>query len=149
MANYNNTKRQQTTPQRSSRPRKSKEEMEAERVRILECQRISLDILNLIAYHLENFLNDSKQYKLNMTTLLQYLVGDKHYTPEQTKIISQHNYLFLDLANAKKNSSISQDRITLRVNYIEERLKTAYRKELHDRIDELMETHNILFYTGE
>ena len=80
-----------------------------------------------------------------MKEVLSYLNNDKGYSVDDTKVVSQMNYIMMDLANARKNKNVSGDRLNIRVMYIQERFKTSFKKELHDRIVKIIETYNTLF----
>lgn len=123
--------------------RKSEKDFEAIREAQIAHQSKSLDIIEDVAAYLNTFLQKGDSYKVIMRDILIRL--NEKYTIEETKIVSQHNYLMMDLANARKNRSMTNDRINIRIMYIQERFKTSYRPELHDRISAIIEKYNTLF----
>jgi hypothetical protein len=70
-------------------------------------------------------------------------LNNNGFNQADTKAISQINYILIDLANAQRNKYITPDRVDIRVNYIKERLITSYRRELHDRINEIFNNHSL------
>ena len=122
---------------------------------ILEKQNKNLDMIEAAAEYLNNMianteLSDANTLaKITMKEILNYLINDKGFAQEDTKTVSQFNYILMDLANAQRSGYISRNRIKIRILYIQERLKTSFKKELHTRIDKIMETYYHLFYWNE
>lgn len=122
---------------------------------IIEKQNKSLDMIEAVAEFLNSAvanteLADSNTIqKLTMKEILTYLVNDKGFAQDDTKTVSQYNYLMMDLANAQRSGYISGNRINIRILYIQERLKTSFKKELHSRVDKIMETYANLFMWNE
>lgn len=124
----------------------------------LKQQTHNLDILNDIANYLDDVIKANPEVvmidgkiidtKVKMSDVIEYL-SSKNYSIEDTKVISQMNYIMVELANARMNHLISGDRVNIRVLYLEERLKTSYKKELHGKIDQIIKTHQNLFYWDE
>lgn len=149
---YNNSKSQNNNGRNyNNKPYKSKEEYQAEKARQIEMQTKSIDIIA----HTAEFLNecitadsgDGYKHKITMKQILAYLNDTYHFEPEDTRVVSQFNYLLMELANARRNRNISGDRLNIRVMYIEERLKTSFKKELHQTItDKIIKANGSLFY---
>lgn len=129
--------------------RKSKEEYEAEKAKQIALQSVSLNIIDDSAKFMNDFLKNGTGYKITMREILSYLNDTCGYDIDQTKVISQFNYLMMDLANARKNTHISGDRLNIRVLYIEERMKTSFKKELHDRAREIVKKYDTLFHWND
>ena len=131
----------------------SQEEFEAKKAEYIAIQKHNLEMIAITAEFLNDFLtiepNSRGKYKVSMPDVLNNL-EEKGFDKKETKAISQFNYLMLDLANAYANKYISNDRVNIRVVYIEERLKTSFKKELHDFIvQEIINKYNVLFYWHE
>lgn len=141
MANDYNTKRKNFN-------RKSKEELEADQEVYLARQRQNLKVLEDISAFLDNFLKTSTFYRVNMKEILTHL-SDNGYNAEDTKAVSQLNYLLMDLTNARKNRNIDEHRLDIRVVYIKERFQTYFKSEFHERIDKMFATYNTLFALSE
>ena len=124
--------------------KKTKEEYEANQAAYIDRQKKNLVMIEEISSYLNDFLS-TKSYKVTMKEILSYLNNEKNHSVDETKIVSQLNYLLMDLANARKNKNITGHRINIRIMYIEERLKTAYKQELHEIIDKIMSTYKELF----
>lgn len=97
-----------------------------------------------VAEYLDNLLKNKSDSRVRVRDLIDYL-QTKGYNTDETKDISQTNYIMVELANAQKNDRISGDRTNIRVLYLEERLKTSYMKELHERVDSIIKTYDSLF----
>lgn len=125
--------------------RKSKEEYEAEKAEKLARQGKNLDMIEAIASYLNTAIGSAEVTHITMRDVLTDLCENKGYAQDDTKAISQFSYIMVELANARKNDRISGDRKNIRVMYIEERLKTSFKRELHERIANLIKTYNVLF----
>ena len=118
---------------------------------IIAKQNANLDMIEAVAEYLDNDIantdisNTSNIQKITMKEILNYLVNDKGFAQDDTKTVSQFNYIMMDLANAQRSGYVSGDRINIRILYIQERLKTSFKKELHNRIDNIMESYRHLF----
>lgn len=118
---------------------------------IIAKQNANLDMIEAVAEYLDNDIantdisNNSNIQKITMKEILNYLVNDKGFAQDDTKTVSQFNYIMMDLANAQRSGYVSGDRINIRILYIQERLKTSFKKELHNRIDSIMENYRHLF----
>lgn len=141
MANDYNTKRKNFN-------RKSKEELEADQEVYLAHQRQNLKVLEDISAFLDNFLKTSTFYRVNMKEILTHL-SDNGYNVEDTKAVSQLNYLLMDLTNARKNRNIDEHRLDIRVIYIKERFQTYFKSEFHEQIDKMFSTYDTLFALSE
>lgn len=124
--------------------RKSKEEFEAERKAKIARQTKSLEIIDDICLCLDTFLKEGTGYKITMKEILTFLT-EKGYTTVDTKSVSQFNYILMDLCNARKNKNISGDRINVRVMYIQERLKSSFKNDLHDKANDILDKYDTLF----
>lgn len=135
--------------------RNNKNTQNIKKQEIIEKQNKSLDMIEAVAEFLNSAvanteLADSNTIqKLTMKEILTYLVNDKGFAQDDTKTVSQYNYLMMDLANAQRSGYISGNRINIRILYIQERLKTSFKKELHSRVDKIMETYTNLFMWNE
>ena len=147
--NNNGTTNTKKNFKNNSRPRKSPEEYEAEKKAQLERQSKNLDMIEDVASILDEFLTKGEGYKITMKDVLTIMTDTKGHAAEDTKPISQFSYILLDLANARKNTKISGDRLNIRVMYIEERLKTSYKSELHPRIIDMIKKYSTLFKWDE
>ena len=144
MGKMNNTKKKGTN---TNGNRRTKEEYEAIKAAQLAQQNKNLDVIEDIAAFLDDWLkNDNKSSRITMKEILNMLNDDKGYSVEETKAVSQYSYLLMELANARNNKYVSGDRINIRIMYIEERLKTSFKKELHDRAIYIVDKYNSLFY---
>lgn len=148
---YNNSKSQNNNRNYNNKPYKSKEEYQAEKARQIEMQTKSIDIIARTAEFLNKCIatdtSDGYKRKITMKQILAYLNDTYHFEPEDTRVVSQFNYLLMELANARRNKNISGDRLNIRVMYIEERLKTSFKKELHQTItDKIITANGSLFY---
>lgn len=122
----------------------SKEEYLAKKKEKMERQTRNLDMIENVAEYLDNLLKNKSDSRVRVRDLIDYL-QTKGYNTDETKDISQTNYIMVELANAQKNDRISGDRTNIRVLYLEERLKTSYMKELHERVDSIIKTYDSLF----
>ena len=120
------------------------EEYAAHKAQLIEKQTKSLDIINDTCTFLEKAIADTNVHRVSMKDVLAYLNGEKNYTADETKAISKTNDILIELANARMNRYIADDRNNIRVLYVHERMKTSFKKELHDRIDQLLKDHPVL-----
>ena len=129
----------------------------AKKQEIIAKQKKNLDMIEAIAEYLNNIVatsevatdNTAPAQKITMKEILDYLVNNKGFAQDDTKAVSQFNYIMMDLANAQKSGFISGNRINIRILYIQERLKTSFKKELHPTIDKIMEDYSNLFLWNE
>ncbi len=127
----------------------------AKKQEIIERQKKNLDIIEAVAGYLDNIIANTEMadsntiQKVAMKDILNYLTTDKGFAQDDTKNVSQINYTMMDLANAQRSGYITGNRINIRILYIQERLKTSFRKELYDRIDKIMETYYHLFFWND
>lgn len=128
----------------SSKPRMTDEEYAARKAQLLEKQTKSLDVINDACAFLEKAIADPAIHRVSMKDVLGYLNGEKNYTADETKSISKINDVLIELANARMNRYIADDRNNIRVLYVHERMKTSFKKELHDRIDQLLKDYPVL-----
>lgn len=127
--------------------RRSKEEYEARKAAQLEQQGKNLDVIEDIAKYLDNWLRGEKPTnRITMKDILTMLNDEKGYSVDDTKAVSQYSYMLMELANARNNKYVSGDRINIRIMYIEERMKTSFKRELHDRAIGIVDTYTTLFY---
>lgn len=129
----------------------------AKKQEIIAKQKKNLDMIEAIAEYLNNIVatsevavdNTAPAQKITMKEILDYLVNNKGFAQDDTKAVSQFNYIMMDLANAQKSGFINGNRINIRILYIQERLKTSFKKELHPTIDKIMEDYSNLFLWNE
>lgn len=129
----------------NGKPRKSNEEYAKIKAAQIAQQTKNLEVINDACEYLEHAISDSTVHKVSMKDILGYLNGEKKYSADETKPISQYNYMLIELANARMNKYISEDRNNIRVLYIQERMKTSFKRELHDQVKKMLETYKILF----
>lgn len=132
----------------NSFPRKTKEDYQKEQNAIVEQQKRSLSMIDETCSYLNNYListSKNNYNKVNMREILSFLNEEKGHPFDATKAIAQYNYLLMDLANARKNKSITGTRINIRIAYIKERLESFLKKELHPKIDDMMKKYEALF----
>lgn len=147
MGKMNNGKKKATN---NNGNRRTKEEYEAIKAAQLEQQGKNLDVIGDIAAFLDNWLlSEKKSNRITMKEILNELNNVKGYSADDTKAVSQYSYLLMELANARNNKYVSGDRINIRIMYIEERLKTSFKRELHDRAIDIVDKYTTLFYWDE
>ncbi len=121
---------------------------------VLEKQNKNLDMIEAVAEYLDNIIANTgvadanTLQKITMKEILNYHTTEG-FAQDDTKTVSQFNYTMMDLANAQRSGYITGNRINIRILYIQERLKTSFKKELHARIDKIMETYYHLFLWNE
>lgn len=147
MGKINNGKKKNNTPNGN---RRTKEEYEAIKAAQLALQGKNLDVIESIAEFLDQWLqSEKKSNRITMKEILNELNNVKGYSADDTKAVSQYSYLLMELANARNNKYVSGDRINIRIMYIEERMKTSFKKELHDRAIDIVDKYNTLFFWDE
>lgn len=130
--------------------RRTKEEYEAIKAAQLALQSKNLDVIESIAEFLDQWLqSEKKSNRITMKEILNELNNVKGFSADDTKAVSQYSYLLMELANARNNKYVSGDRINIRIIYIEERMKTSFKKELHDRAIDIVDKYNTLFLWDE
>lgn len=130
--------------------RRTKEEYEAIKATQLALQGKNLDVIESIAEFLDQWLqSEKKSNRITMKEILNELNNVKGFSADDTKAVSQYSYLLMELANARNNKYVSGDRINIRIMYIEERMKTSFKKELHDRAIDIVDKYNTLFFWDE
>lgn len=130
-------------------PKKTKKEYQEEKARQIAIQTKSLEIIGKVAEYLNDFIVNRDGYKITMREILAHLNDELGYSIEETKVVSQFNYLMMELANCRKNKNISGDRLNIRVMYIEERLKTSFKSEIHDIAMQIINNNGDLFHWDE
>lgn len=147
MGKMNNGKKKNNTPNGN---RRTKEEYEAIKAAQLALQGKNLDVIESIAEFLDQWLqSEKKSNRITMKEILNELNNVKGFSADDTKAVSQYSYLLMELANARNNKYVSGDRINIRIMYIEERMKTSFKKELHDRAIDIVDKYNTLFFWDE
>ena len=126
----------------------------AKKQEIFKQQNRNLDMIESVAEYLDNLVatNVSEgegNQRITMKEILNYLTTDKGFAQDETKAVSQINYTMMDLANAQRSGYINGNRINIRILYIQERMKTSFRRELYNRIDKIMESYYHLFHWNE
>ena len=107
-------------------------------------------MIESIAEFLDQWLqSEKKSNRITMKEILNELNNVKGFSADDTKAVSQYSYLLMELANARNNKYVSGDRINIRIMYIEERMKTSFKKELHDRAIDIVDKYNTLFFWDE
>ena len=130
--------------------RRTKEEYEAIKAAQLALQGKNLDVIESIAEFLDQWLqSEKKSNRITMKEILNELNNVKGFSADDTKAVSQYSYLLMELANARNNKYVSGDRINIRIMYIEERMKTSFKKELHDSAMDIVDKYNTLFFWDE
>ena len=130
--------------------RRTKEEYEAIKATQLALQGKNLYVIESIAEFLDQWLqSEKKSNRITMKEILNELNNVKGFSADDTKAVSQYSYLLMELANARNNKYVSGDRINIRIMYIEERMKTSFKKELHDRAIDIVDKYNTLFFWDE
>ena len=143
MGKMNNGKKNNNT----NGNRRTKEDYEAIKANKLALQSKNLDVIESIAEFLDQWLQSEKKSNwITMKEILNELNNVKGYSADDTKAVSQYSYLLMELANARNNKYVSGDRINIRIMYIEERMKSSFKKELHDRAISIVEKYNTLFF---
>lgn len=122
---------------------------EEEKRLMLEQQAKNLQIIADTAAYLDDLLRRGVDKNIKMKEILDYLSEERGYTPEETKVVSQFNYIMMDLANAQKNPKINGNRTNIRVLYLQERLTSSYKKELHESVNEIIKSYDMLFHWDE
>ena len=146
MGKMNNGKKKNNT----NGNRRTKEEYEAIKAAQLALQGKNLDVIESIAEFLDQWLqSEKKSNRITMKEILNELNNVKGFSADDTKAVSQYSYLLMELANARNNKYVSGDRINIRIMYIEERMKTSFKKELHDRAIDIVDKYNTLFFWDE
>lgn len=121
----------------------------AKKAEIIAKQRTNLDMISKVSSYLDNLIvNATADTKIAMKQIIEYL-DTCGFTKDDTKVISQYNYLLMDLANAQICNYIKGNKINIRILYIQERLKSSYKKELSDDIDKLLGKYKNLFNWNE
>lgn len=155
--NFNNNRNNNRNFNNRNNNNKNNNQQNAKKQEIIAKQKKNLDMIEAIAEYLNNIVaasevaadNTTPAQKITMKEILDYLVNNKGFAQDDTKAVSQFNYIMMDLANAQKSGFINGNRINIRILYIQERLKTSFKKELHPTIDKIMEDYSNLFLWNE
>ena len=155
--NFNNNRNNNNRNFNNRNNNRNNNQQNAKKQEIIAKQKKNLDMIEAIAEYLNNIVatsevatdNAAPAQKITMKEILDYLVNNKGFAQDDTKAVSQFNYIMMDLANAQKSGFISGNRINIRILYIQERLKTSFKKELHPTIDKIMEDYSNLFLWNE
>lgn len=149
MGKMNNTNKKKIPNNNGNR--RTKEEYEAIKAAQIAQQSKNLDVIEDIAAYLDSWLRctEKQTNRITMKQILSELNDVKGYSADDTKAVSQYSYLLMELANACNNKYVSGNRLNIRIMYIEERLKTSFKKELHDRAVAIVDKYNALFYWDE
>lgn len=140
--NFRNNRRPYISPEERERREKEKQEKIQQQVK-------NLQIIADTAAYLDTLLKNGLDTNIKMKEILDYLNTKRGYNSEETKVISQFNYIMMDLCNAQRNPRINGNRINIRVLYLQERLTSSYKKELHESINEIIKTYDHLFHWDE
>ncbi len=155
--NFNNNRNNNNRNFNNRNNNRNNNQQNAKKQEIIAKQKKNLDMIEAVAEYLNNIVatpevttdNAASAQKITMKEILDYLVNIKGFAQDDTKAVSQFNYIMMDLANAQKSGFISGNRINIRILYIQERLKTSFKKELHSTIDKIMEDYSNLFLWNE
>ncbi len=121
----------------------------AKKAEIIAKQKINLGMIDKVSAYLDKVVaTATADTKIAMKQIIEYL-DTCGFTKDDTKVISQYNYLLMDLANAQICDYIKGNKINIRILYIQERLKSSYKKELNTAIDTLLGTYTHLFNWNE
>ena len=148
--NFNNNNRKNGNFNRNNK----NNPQNAKKQEILKQQNRNLDMIESVAEYLDNLVatnisEEEGNQRITMKEILNYLTTDKGFARDETKSVSQINYTMMDLANAQRSGYINGNRINIRILYIQERMKTSFRRELYNRIDKIMESYYHLFHWNE
>ena len=147
--NFNNNNRKNGNFNRNNK----NNPQNAKKQEILKQQNRNLDMIESVAEYLDNLVatnvSEEGNQRITMKEILNYLTTDKGFAQDETKSVSQINYTMMDLANAQRSGYINGNRINIRILYIQERMKTSFRRELYNRIDKIMESYYHLFHWNE
>lgn len=139
--NYNNNRENSNNTNAS--------EYMAKKAEIIAKQRTNLEMISKVSAYLDNCVaTATTDTKIAMKQIIEYL-DTCGFTKDDTKVISQYNYLLMDLANAQICNYINGNKINIRILYIQERLKSSYKKELNNDIDKLLGKYKNLFNWNE
>lgn len=121
-----------------------RQQREQKRQEILERQNAELAVINEVMSYLNACVEENNS-RITVKDILAYL-EENGFNREDTavKSIGQYNYILLDLAKAVMNPHIDDARVELRVQYIEERLLTAFNRSYHEYILNLFTYYNSL-----
>ena len=155
--NFNNNRNNNNRNFNNRNNNRNNNQQNAKKQEIIAKQKKNLDMIEAVAEYLNNIVatpevatdNTTTAQKISMKEILDYLVNIKGFAQDDTKAVSQFNYIMMDLANAQKSGFINGNRINIRILYIQERLKTSFKKELHPTIDKIMEDYSNLFLWNE
>lgn len=155
--NFNNNRNNNNRNFNNRNNNRNNNQQNAKKQEIIAKQKKNLDMIEAVAEYLNNIVatpeiatdNTTTVQKITMKEILDYLVNIKGFAQDDTKAVSQFNYIMMDLANAQKSGFINGNRINIRILYIQERLKTSFKKELHPTIDKIMEDYSNLFLWNE
>lgn len=121
----------------------------AKKAEIISRQKINLDMIDKVAAYLDGVVkNATPETKIAMKQIIEHL-DTCGFTKDDTKVVSQYNYLLMDLANAQICNYINGNKVNIRILYIQERLKSSYKKELNNDIDRLLGKYKNLFNWAE
>lgn len=153
--NYNNRKgynpnyKKRNNYNNNNNSNNNSSEYMAKKAEIIAKQRTNLGMIDKVSAYLDKCVVEATaDTKIAMKQIIEYL-DTCGFTKEDTKVISQYNYLLMDLANAQICNYINGNKINIRILYIQERLKSSYKKELNNDIDKLLGKYKNLFKWNE
>lgn len=153
--NYNNRKgynpnyKKRNNYNNNNNSSNNSSEYMAKKAEIIAKQRTNLGMIDKVSAYLDKcVVNATADTKIAMKQIIEYL-DTCGFTKDDTKVISQYNYLLMDLANAQICNYINGNKINIRILYIQERLKSSYKKELNNDIDKLLGKYKNLFKWNE
>lgn len=140
--NYNNRKGNNNYKRRNNN---NSSEYMAKKAEIISKQKANLEMISKVSEYLDGVVkNATTDTKIAMKQIIDYL-DTCGFTKDDTKVISQYNYLLMDLANAQICTYINGNKVNIRILYIQERLKSSYKRELNNDIDRLLGKYRNLF----
>ena len=84
--------------------RKTKEEYEAMKAEQIARQSKNLDVIEAMCAYLNDWLKGEKtSNRINMKDILGHLNGEKGFTADETKAVSQYSYMLLELFQSCDN----------------------------------------------
>lgn len=153
--NYNNRKgynpnyKKRNNYNNNNNSNNNSSEYMVKKAEIIAKQRTNLGMIDKVSAYLDKCVVEATtDTKIAMKQIIEYL-DTCGFTKEDTKVISQYNYLLMDLANAQICNYINGNKINIRILYIQERLKSSYKKELNNDIDKLLGKYKNLFKWNE
>lgn len=134
--------------------KKNNDEYAAKKAEIIAKQSKSLDVIEAVVNYIDSKFygglaeGEERTTKLKMSDIIT-VIKEQHpdFDDVTIKSASQLNYIILELAMARMNKYINTpdqtSRINIRVLYAVERLSTVFKKELSERINNIINSSEI------